>query len=78
MGASTGLTVKQARVQDAYFTKLRTAAQAIHAREDAVACPRAGCEGHVHTSDANKLTVIRCSDCGIIYRGSGATLLSEF
>ena len=78
MGRSRHLNVDCARSQEAYFAKIRTAAQALLGGETDVVCPRVGCDDHVHAIRHGSMLIINCPACGIIYRGNSARLMEYF
>ena len=78
MGRSRHLNVDCARSQEAYFAKIRAAANALTGGDTEVSCPREGCTEHVHATSQGHLLILRCPSCGIIYRGSRDRLIEYF
>jgi predicted RNA-binding Zn-ribbon protein involved in translation (DUF1610 family) len=78
MGRSRHLNVDCARSQEAYFAKIRTAAQSLLGGETEVSCPREGCIESIHAIRHGGMLIINCPACGVIYRGSSARLLEYF
>lgn len=78
MGRSRHLNVDCARGQEAYFARIRAAANALSDGTDAAVCPRDGCGQSLAASHYGSVLTLRCPLCGLIYRGNGDRLLEYF
>lgn len=78
MGRSRHLNVGTARSQEAYFLKIRQAAQELLAGKANVPCPRADCTGVLEATRRGSMLTMRCPLCGVIYRGNSERLLEYF
>jgi hypothetical protein len=78
MGRSRHLNVDCARGQEAYFARIRAAANALSAGSNESPCPRDGCDQSLLASRHGSTLILRCPACGIIYRGNRDRLMEYF
>jgi hypothetical protein len=61
--------------QDTYYAKVCTVAKALTGGDSEVLCPRDGCEQHIRAAMDGAALILRCPDCGVIFRGNKRRIL---